>query len=132
MRHLLLVVLACALAGCGVTGDEAEVRDVARSFYDAVRRDDGDAACELLSAEARKQLEGQTGEACDDAVTRLRYEGGDVETAVVYVSSAKVDLSGGESAFLADEPDGWRLVAVGCKAGTGKPRDRPFDCELEA
>ena len=48
------------------------------------------------------------------------------------MTNAKADLSGGESAFLSREPDGWRLTAIGCKAETRKPRDRPFDCELEA
>lgn len=130
------VVVLCALVaivagGCGVTDDEAEVRRLTERFYAAVREDDGEAACELLSAEAAKALESQTGQACDDAITRLQYDGGRVEAAVVYVTSAKVDMSGGESVFLSDEPDGWRLVGLACRPETGKPRDRPFDCELE-
>ena len=132
MRVLGTALLLGLLAtGCGVSGDEAEVRDVIERFYAAVRADDGVAACELLSAEAAEALEGQTGQACDDAITGLEYEGGRVEAAVVYVSNAKVDLSGGESAFLSDEPDGWRIVGVACRPETGKPRDRPFECELE-
>jgi hypothetical protein len=132
MRTLVAILCAVAVAGCGVSDDEAEVRDVAERFYEAIRGDDGDAACELLSAEAVKALEGQTGQKCDDVITRLEYEGGDVEAAVVYVTNAKVETSAGESAFLAEEPDGWRIVAVACKPELGKPRDRPFECEVEA
>ena len=128
---MIAVLLGLLLAGCGVSDDEAEVRDVTERFYAAVRADDGAAACELLSAEAVEALEGQTGQACDDVIARLEYEGGRVESAVVYVTNAKVDLSGGESAFLSDEPDGWRIVGVACRPETGKPRDRPFECELE-
>ena len=131
-RLLLLALLAALAGGCGVSDDETAVRGIAERFYTAIREDDGDAACELMSAEARKQLEGQTGQACDDVVTRLQYDGGDVEAAVVYVTNAKVDMTSGESAFLSYEPDGWRLTGLACKAETGKPRDRPFDCELEA
>ena len=129
---LLVLVAALALGGCGVSDDEAEVRDVATRFYTAIRDGDGDAACKLLSAETVKALEGQTGQKCDDVITRLQYDGGRVEAAVVYVTNAKVDLSSGESAFLGEEPDGWRLTGVACKPETGKPRDRPFECEVEA
>ncbi len=132
MRHLAALLLALLLAGCGVSDDEAEVRDVTERFYTAIREDDGDTACELLSAETAKALEGQSGQKCGAVITRLQFEGGRVEAAVVYVTNAKVDLSGGESAFLADEPDGWRLTGVACRPETGKPRDRPFECEVEA
>ena len=133
MRQLaVLFCCAVAAAGCGVGDDEAEVRDVTERFYAAIREDDGETACELLSAEAAKALEGQSGQQCDDVITRLQFEGGRVEAAVVYVTNAKVDLSGGESVFLSDEPDGWRLTALACRPETGKPRDRPFECEVEA
>jgi hypothetical protein len=132
MRTLVAILCALAATGCGVSGDEAEVRDVTERFYEAVRGDDGGAACELLSAEAAKALEGQTGQKCDDVITRLEYEGGDVEGVVVYVTNAKAETSAGESTFLSEEPDGWRIVAVACRPETGKPRDRPFECEVEA
>ena len=135
MRHLATLVLALAAiaaAGCGVSDDEAEVRDVTERFYTAIREGDGEAACELLSAEAAEALEGQTGQACDDVITRLQYGSGRVEAAVVYVTNARVDLSGGESAFLGDEPEGWRLTGIGCKPESGSSRERPIECVVEA
>jgi hypothetical protein len=50
----------------------------------------------------------------------------------VFVTNAKVELTGGDSAFLNREPAGWRLTAVGCKAEQGDPKDTPLDCEVEA
>jgi hypothetical protein len=55
-----------------------------------------------------------------------------VRRAAVYITSAKVDLTHGESAFLNRTSAGWKLVAVGCKPQAGKPADQPFACELEA
>ena len=134
MRPMVLVATLCALAatGCGVSDDEAEVREVAERFYQAVRADDGAAACEQLSTATVEALEGQSGKSCAEAVTRLRYDGGRVEAAVVYVTNAKVDLTSGESAFLAEEAGAWRLVAVACRPETYNPRERPFECEVEA
>jgi hypothetical protein len=55
-----------------------------------------------------------------------------VARAQVYITSAKVDLADGESAFLDRTPAGWKLAAVGCKPKGSKPADRPYDCELES
>ena len=134
MRHLptLLLAVAVLAAGCGVSDDEAEVRGVTERFYTAIRVDDGAAACELLSAETASALESQSGQTCEDVITRLQYDGGEVESAVVYVTNAKVEMSSGESAFLGDEPGGWRLTAIACKPEADRPRHRPFECEVEA
>ena len=50
----------------------------------------------------------------------------------VFVTSAKVDFSTGESVFLDEGPGGWKLSAIACRVTEGKPRDRPLDCEVEA
>ena len=105
---------------------------VVERFYDAVRADDGDAACEQLGDSLRRQVESQTGRPCRAAITRFDYEGGEVVSAEVYVVNAKIDLRSGESAFLAQEPGGWKLSAIACMAEEGKPADRPFECEAEA
>jgi hypothetical protein len=46
--------------------------------------------------------------------------------------NAMVELSSGETAFLDQGEEGWRLSAIGCKPEGGKPADRPYDCELES
>jgi hypothetical protein len=46
----------------------------------------------------------------------------------VYADAAEVQLSGGDTVFLSDTREGWRVDAVGCR-----PRgDGPYDCEEQA
>jgi hypothetical protein len=135
MTARLMVALAAAavLAGCGTSGDARESRAVVERFYDALRQDDGSAACAQLSASAMQALESQSGQSCESAVTRLDYEGGAIERTQVFITSARVDLRGGESAFLDREPGlGWRISAVACKAEQGLPNDHPMECEAQA
>lgn len=122
------------LAGCGTTDDRSQVREVAERFYAAIDADRGEEACGLLSGPAREALEGQTGQSCGRVITRLDYEdkNATVVSARVFITNAKVDLGSGESAFLSREARSWKLSAVACAPEGGKPRDRPFDCELEA
>lgn len=127
----LLVVVPIALAACGTGGDQRQARATVERFYDAIRRHQGGAACAQLSAGTAAQLASQSGRSCASTITRLSYDGGAVVRAQVFVVNAKVDLRNDESAFLSREPSGWKLTAVGCKAADGKPRDRPYDCELE-
>src|SRR5215210_6079671 len=108
------LVLALAVVGCGRGGDREQVRSVVTSFYEAIRQDDGGGACGQLAKPTAEQLESQSGQACADVITRLDYDGAGVVEAHLYVTNAKVDLRGGESAFLSLEPEGWRLSAVGC------------------
>ena len=134
LRAVVLGVLAAAvpLSGCATSDDRDEARAVVERFYDALRADDGDAACAQLSESLLEQVESQTERSCRDAITRFDYEGGAIVAAEVYITNAKVDLGSGESAFLGRETDGWRLSAIACTAELGKPADRPFACEVES
>jgi hypothetical protein len=120
------------LSGCGTSDDARQARDVVERFYAAIEADRPEEACGQLSQDAIKQLESQTEQSCRGVITRLEYEPAAIRRAQVFITNAKVDLESGESAFLDREPEGWRLTAIGCKPEEGKPRDRPFDCELEA
>jgi hypothetical protein len=131
-RASLLLVLALALAACGQSGDRAAARSVTEAFLAAYEAGDGADACAQLSSDTRTAVESQEQAACARAVTALDLDGGAVARVEVYVTNAKVDLTTGESAFLSEESDGWRLSALGCRPNDGKPADRPFECELEA
>lgn len=128
---LALVAAALAASGCGTGDDRAQARSVVERFYDAVRSDQGQAACDQLSEATVQALEGQTGQTCEEVVTRLDYLGGAVGDAHVYLLNAEVGLSSGEHAFLSRERSGWKLTAIGCRP-EGPPRERPMDCEVEA
>ncbi len=127
-----VLLLSAIMAGCSTAPDSDEPRRIAIAFYDAIRADQGREACAVLSDATIKQLESQEERACPEAITALDYAGGEVTNVHVFITSAKVDFSTGESAFLNREPGGWKLSAIACKAKDGKPRDRPLDCEVEA
>ncbi len=131
-RWTAALAAVTALSGCGTSDDRQQVRGVVARFYDAVRQDRADDACAQLSAATVSQLESQTGQSCQGVITRLDYAGGAIVDVQVFITNAKVDLRNGESAFLNREPTGWKLTAIACKAEDGKPRDRPFECEVEA
>jgi hypothetical protein len=127
-----LVLVALAVAGCGRGDDERTVGAVTQRFLRAVEAKDGAAACAQLTTAAVQQLESEDGERCPQAVTAVKASPSPVRRAAVYITSAKVDLTDGQSAFLNRTAAGWKLSAVGCRPQEGKPADQPFDCDLEA
>lgn len=133
MRSLLgSVLVLVVLAGCGTSDDREQARAVVERFAAAVADGRGGDACAQLSRAAAEQLAGQAGSPCERAVTDLDVASGPVVAAEVFITNAKVDQRGGQSAFLTREREGWRLSAVGCRVEAGKPRDGPLSCEVEA
>lgn len=132
------VLVACAvsvaLAGCGTGGsaESAEVAGIVERFYSALDAGDGGRACELLSQDTLEQLEGQTQQSCDSAITRLDFHPAPVSASHVFIVNAQVRLANDELAFLGREHEGWKLTAVGCRPAAGMPRSRPADCEVES
>jgi hypothetical protein len=132
-RAVIVTLAAGALlTGCGTSDDRDQAREVAARFYAAVAGDRPEEACAQLSGPARSALESQTGRSCRAAITGLDYDGGEIVGAQVFITNAKVDLDSGESAFLSREAKTWKISALACKPEHGKPRDRPFECEVEA
>jgi hypothetical protein len=129
-RSLVAVaLLAAALCACGRAGDRQTVRDAAVQFYVAVDRHEGARACALLSPETRRALEEQESESCHNAVESLDLTGGPVGSVSVYSTEAAVELRGGDTVFLEDTKEGWRIAAAGCRPSG---HEEPADCDLEA
>ena len=105
---LLLIATVAAIAGCGGSANDAAVRGVAGRFLDGVGSGDGKTACAQLSPQTRAELEKS-----------------------VYVLNAMVELTSGETEFLEEGSQGWRLTAVGCTPRAGEPVDQPYDCKLQ-
>jgi hypothetical protein len=126
---LLAVVLVAA--GCAPAGDEAAVRAATNRFFAALASGDGRGACAELSADTRSKLESQEGRPCREAIGDVGLQGAAVTRVNVYIVDAKVELADGDAVFLGEEPDGWRVSAVGCSSA-GKSADRPYDCDVEA
>jgi hypothetical protein len=65
---------------------------------------------------------------CAKAVLQLSLHGRRADVVRVYATAAQVDLAGGDSVFLGDTHEGWRLEAVGCR----RQDSGPFECEEQA
>jgi hypothetical protein len=129
---LVALLVAPALTGCGGgRANDDDVRQVVERFYDALRQDDGAAACEQLSEAAVEQLEGLSGKDCAEALPGLQFDGGAITGVQVAIVSAQATMRGGELAFLSRGHDGWKLSAAGCKPAPGAEAEQPADCEVE-
>jgi hypothetical protein len=124
----LLALAALALCACGRSGDRQTVRAVAVGFYAAADQHDGARACALLSSETRKKLEEQESEPCAKAIDKVDLKGGPVSKIGVYSTEAAVELRGGDTVFIEDTSDGWRVSAAGCRPTA---HAQPADCDLE-
>jgi hypothetical protein len=128
-RHLLLalgLVLALGAAtGCGTSADRAHARRATQTLYSAVQRHDGSTACAQMSPSLRAQLVSEQGERCAKATLSLDLHGRTPDEVKVYANNALVRLAGGDTVFLSDTREGWRVDALGCRPqGPG-----PYDCQ---
>jgi hypothetical protein len=131
-RHLsfaLMVAAVVSLSGCGTAADRDRVRAVTARFFAALDARHGQDACAQLSAALRTTLmEDQPGRSCARAALELRSRGAAITAVQVYATSARADLADGQSIFLGQTREGWRIQALGCR-----PRaSGPYECEDEA
>jgi len=120
VRRAGLVLVALAVAGCGTSDDRDQACATAQRFYDAVRQDDGAAACRQLS----QALAEEEGDQCERDVKELDVADARITSVEVFVTSAKVDTASSGSAFLDHGPSGWKIAAAGCAPGASPPRTR--------
>jgi hypothetical protein len=126
---LAAVAFALALAGCGRSGDRANVRSIAEGFYAAAGAHDGARACTWLSPGARQALEQDQSEPCSRAVEQLELSGNRARRVEVYSTNAAVALRGGDVVYLEETPQGWRISAAGCR---DPAYAKPATCELQS
>ena len=129
---IALLLLCLAATGCGRTDDRDRATEVAQKFLQAVGAGDGAVACGLLADDTRTALEDEEQKPCGEAIGSLQIEPGAPTAVELSLTNAKADLDNGDSAFLSETADGWRVSAAGCKRGDGPPAHVPMDCELEA
>jgi hypothetical protein len=130
-RALAVLAAVAALAGCGNTEDRDQARAAAERLYAAVEADDGAGACRQLSPDAREEIESQEQSACEEAVLELDLQtaGARAERTEVFTNEAAVHLTGGDTVFLDETQEGWRVSALGCR---DQSTDSPADCEVQA
>ncbi|HEX5534059.1 MAG TPA: hypothetical protein VFX33_10000 [Actinomycetales bacterium] len=115
------------VSGC-TSGHATDAADAASRFYQALEGSDGAGACDLLAPKTREEIESSSGTDCAKAIldeqlpsVKSRFK------ATVFGDQAQVKL-GSETVFLAEFPDGWKVVAAGCTPNG----DLPYDCEVQA
>jgi hypothetical protein len=121
------VALVLALAGCGAPPTSGAAR-VAGMFYRALSDDHGRLACRQLSPETLHDVVQTAGAPCRTAILRENVpEQGRVLDVERFGNEAQVRGSG-DTAFLSEFPEGWKIIAVGCS-----PRPPlPYDCEVKS
>jgi len=125
----VIAAVILVAAGCGAT-DSGGAEQAAERLYGAYADKDGAAACAALTDGTRKQLEKNEQKPCDEAVLELELSGERSVGRQAYITEAKVDLDGGDSVFVEETPDGWRVNAAGCKPVPDE--EAPYDCEVES
>ena len=126
MPTAAVLTLAFVLAGCGPGSGEDAASKVAVRLLDALQRRDGATACAVLAPDTATQLEQSTGATCPEAILGEGLPAaGAVRQVDVYGQWARVVLTE-DAVFLATFPDGWRVVAAGCRP----QGERPYDCLL--
>jgi len=126
-----LLLCALAVGACGTSGDRDEARTVAERLYAAIDADDGAAACRQLSEQAVEELESEEQNPCDEAILDLDLQtgAGGAQSVEVFMTSAAVHLGGGDTVFLDETPEGWRISALGCRE---QSTSSPAKCEVQA
>jgi hypothetical protein len=125
---LLCLLLVAVAAGCGTSADRDQARGAALTLYAAAERHDGAAACAQMSPSLRAQLVDDHGSPCAEAISKLKLDGHTPTTVRVYADAAEVRFAGGDTVFLGDTREGWRVEALGCRPqGPG-----PYECEEQA
>ncbi|MFD7233197.1 hypothetical protein [Streptomyces sp. NPDC059881] len=125
---LAVLAAAAALCGCGASEPRLDgARRAATAFEQALARADYSGACALLAPQTRQQLEEDASTPCSPA---LANEGlpaaGTVGDTQMYGRQALLRLAG-DTLFLSQFDDGWKIVAAGCEPET----DMPYRCSLK-
>ncbi len=126
-RPAFVAVLVAVCAGCATGARENDSRAVATTFLAAMGDHDTAAACALLAADTRDQLEYAEGEPCATSLESVDIAGGAVDTVDVWGDRAQARASTG-TLFLVELDSGWRIAAAGC----ARSAEGTYDCLLGA
>jgi hypothetical protein len=121
-----LVALAVMVSGCGGPAGRA-ISGVAESFHRAVSAHNGAAACRLLAPSTAQEVAQVSDSRCAAGILTQELPPAGASVAVRrFGTQAQVRLRG-DTVFLAEFAQGWRVVAAGCV-----PRPpRPYDCQVQ-
>ncbi|MDG4858524.1 hypothetical protein P8605_10235 [Streptomyces sp. T-3] len=122
------LVLGAAVTACGSADERREAADAATArFEQAVRAKDAAAMCQALAPGTRDELEHSARTSCTESVVAQDLPfGGSSRTTDVHGRQARVVLQK-DTVFLSQFPEGWKVVAAGCRPQQGQP----YQCTLK-
>lgn len=120
-------IAALLLASACTPAAEPEARAAAEMFQAALRARGDNGACQLLSDEARSNLESAAATSCATALPRLKLPPDPVGEVSVWGDDAQVKV-GSDALFLAKFSSGWKVTGAGCSF---RSEDMPYDCDVE-
>ncbi|MFI9742370.1 hypothetical protein [Streptomyces sp. NPDC052494] len=128
MRGLALAAVV-TLSACGAPEARQDgASRIGRAFEESLASGAFGVACDLLAPESREQLEEDEKRPCEEALPSQDLpRGGGVRSVEVYGRQALLRLHG-ETVFLSQFDEGWRVTAAGCVPGAG---DEPYRCVLK-
>lgn len=128
-RTAVLPAVVLIVAGCAPASDRAAAADgAALRLFAELNAGSGAAACAVLAPDAAAEVAESGGKPCAQAILDEDLPSpGVVTRTAVYGQRAQVRLTG-DTVFLAVFPGGWRVVAAGCRPGSG---GRPYDCTVQ-
>jgi len=114
------------LAAC-VPSEQPAALGAANAFQQAVREGDVQAACDLISPEARQRLESGSQQSCPAVLAALHLPSDPSSSIEVWGDNAQLLLPSG-ALFLAKFRTGWKVTGAGCR-----PRaEQPYACAVAA
>jgi hypothetical protein len=120
------VLLALALAGCS-SNHERAVSLVAEQLHAAIDNEDGAEACDLLSDAVQEELQDAEGTSCEVAILESGISTtGRIESVEVFGTAGQVRYHD-DVVFLADFPDGWKIIGAACE----KQAAEPYECKVQ-
>lgn len=122
------LALACAMSGCGAVDARREAaRAMVSRFEQAVRAGDAASLCGALAPGTREELELSAQATCAASVLGEDLPNGGAGRHVdVHGRQARAVLEK-DTLFLSLFPDGWKVVAAGCRP----QGDRPYQCSIK-
>lgn len=120
-----MALCALLLNACSAGPDRDAVAAAAQSFAADLAKGNGQAACALLTDNARSSATGATSVSCARAVLGVHVAGDQVSGEQVWGDAAQVRL-GSDVLFLRLIADRWQVSAAGC---TRQPAG-PYDCKV--
>jgi len=118
---------AGALAGCGADPAAEAAATAQQRFTTALSTGDTAAACAALAPDAVEHLRAAHGRDCARELRGARVGGGPVREVQVWGTQAQVRTTG-DTVFLTRGPDGWRVIAAGCRSRG----ELPYACAVGA